>query len=49
MFVDNYLIDPASVQDTLGVLLKHQDDLVKMQSGDTAKLLDDLRAKALLN
>ncbi len=39
-------LDPASVQDTLGVLLKHQDDLVKMQSGDTAKLLDELRAKA---
>jgi MoxR-like ATPase len=42
-------LDPASVQDTLGVLLKHQDDLVKMQNGDTAKLLDELRAKALLN
>ena len=41
-------LDPTSVQDTLGVLLKHQDDLVKMQSGDTAKLLDELRAKALL-
>ena len=25
-------LDPASVQDTLGVLLKHQDDLVKMHS-----------------
>jgi len=41
-------LDPANVQDTLGVLLKHQDDLVRMQSGDTAKLLDELRAKALL-
>ena len=41
-------LDPASVRDTLGVLLKHQDDLVKMQGGDTAKLLDELRAKALL-
>jgi MoxR-like ATPase len=41
-------LDPASVQDTLGVLLKHQDDIVRMQSGDTAKLLDELRAKALL-
>jgi hypothetical protein len=30
------------------VLLKHQDDLVKMQNGDTAKLLDELKAKALL-
>jgi MoxR-like ATPase len=41
-------LDPASVQDTLGVLLKHQDDLQRMQGGDTAKILDDLRAKALL-
>jgi MoxR-like ATPase len=41
-------LDPASVQDTLGVLLKHQDDLQRMQGGDTAKILDELRAKALL-
>ena len=41
-------LDPVSVQDTLGVLLKHQDDIVRMQNGDTAKLLDELRAKALL-
>jgi MoxR-like ATPase len=39
-------LDPASVQDTLGVLLKHQDDLAKMQAGDSAKLLDELRANA---
>jgi MoxR-like ATPase len=41
-------LDPASVQDTLGVLLKHQDDILRMQGGDTAKLLDELKAKALL-
>ena len=29
-------LDPATVQDTLGVLLKYQDDIVKLQSGDTA-------------
>jgi MoxR-like ATPase len=42
-------LDPAGVQDTLGVLLKHQDDIVRMRNGDTAKLLDELRAKALLD
>jgi MoxR-like ATPase len=42
-------LDPDTVHDTLGVLLKHQDDLVRMQGGDTAKLLDELRAKALLD
>jgi MoxR-like ATPase len=41
-------LDPASVQDTLGVLLKHQDDLQRLQGGDTAKILDELSAQALL-
>jgi MoxR-like ATPase len=42
-------LDPASVHDTLGVLLKYQDDIVRMQGGDTAKLLDELRARAILD
>ncbi len=42
-------LDPATVQDTLGVLLKYQDDIVKLHSGDTAKLLDELKARALLD
>ena len=42
-------LDPASVQDTLGVLLKYQDDIVRMQGGDTAKLLDELRARGILD
>ncbi len=42
-------LDPATVQSTLGVLLKYQDDITRMQGGDTAKLLDELRAKALLS
>ncbi len=41
-------LDPATVHDTLGVLLKYQDDIARMQGGDTAKLLDELRAKAVL-
>jgi MoxR-like ATPase len=41
-------LDPANVHDTLGVLLKVQDDIVRMQGGDTAKILDELRARALL-
>jgi MoxR-like ATPase len=42
-------LDPASVQDTLGVLLKYQDDIVRMQGGDTAKLLDELQARGILD
>ncbi len=41
-------LDPETVHDTLGVLLKYQDDIARMQGGDTVKLLDELRAKAVL-
>ena len=41
-------LDPETVQDTLGVLLKYQDDIAKLRAGDTAKILDELRARALL-
>jgi MoxR-like ATPase len=41
-------LDPATVQDTLGVLLKYQDDIARMRTGDTARLLDELRAKGAL-
>ncbi|HWK82569.1 MAG TPA: MoxR family ATPase [Caldimonas sp.] len=36
-------LDPASVQDTLGVLLKHRDDIVKMQGPEVTRLLAELR------
>jgi MoxR-like ATPase len=41
-------LDPATVQDTLGVLLKYQDDIARLRAGDTAKLLDELRARGAL-
>ena len=44
-----FALDPVTVQDTLGVLLKYQDDIARLQSGDTARLLDELRARALLD
>ena len=42
-------LDPATVHDTLGVLLKYQDDIERMGGGDTAKILDELKARALLD
>jgi MoxR-like ATPase len=42
-------LDPTSVHDTLGVLLKHQDDIVRMHGGDTSRLLDELRAGGILD
>lgn len=41
-------LDPATVYDTLGVLLKYQDDLARLQGGALDQLLDELRAEALL-
>ena len=47
--LDAMRLDPATVNDTLGVLLKYRDDVVRLQGGDAAKLLDELRARALLD
>jgi MoxR-like ATPase len=37
---------PDNVRDTLGVLLKHRDDIAKMQGGDVGRLLAELQATA---
>jgi MoxR-like ATPase len=42
-------LDPATVHDTLGVLLKYKDDLVRVQGAVTAQLLDEMRARALID
>ena len=39
-------LDPRTIQDTLGVLLKYQDDIARLQGGEAARLLDGLRAQA---
>jgi MoxR-like ATPase len=46
--LDAMSLDPATVHDTMGVLLKYQDDIARMRAGDTARLLDELRAKGVL-
>jgi len=47
--LDAISLDPATVNDTLGVLLKYQDDIARMQTGDIARILDELRARALID
>jgi MoxR-like ATPase len=37
---------PENVRDTLGVLLKHRDDIAKMHSGEMARLLAEVQATA---
>jgi MoxR-like ATPase len=45
MALDALVLDPAVVQDTLGVLLKYQDDIARLQGGEAARLLEELRTQ----
>ena len=47
--LDAAQLDAAAVDDTLGVLLKYRDDITRLQGGDAARLLDELRAAAVLD
>jgi len=42
--LDAIALDPAVVDDTLGVLLKYQDDIAKVAGSEAAKILAELRA-----
>lgn len=42
--LDQVALDPALVSDTLGVLLKYQDDIAKIAGSEAAKILDDIKA-----
>jgi len=42
--LDVAALDPATVSDTLGVLLKYQDDIARMEGTRAKQLLDEVRA-----
>jgi MoxR-like ATPase len=42
--LDAVALDPATVSDTLGVLLKYQDDIARIDRGKVKQLLDDSKA-----
>ncbi|MBV9519537.1 MAG: MoxR family ATPase [Hyphomicrobiales bacterium] len=44
--LDAVALDPTEVSDTLGVLLKYQDDIAKVQGGRVAELIEEARAAA---
>ncbi len=46
MALDAMVLDPAVIQDTLGVLLKYQDDIAKLQGSEAARLLEQIRRDA---
>src|SRR5580704_8598290 len=43
--LDAVALDPAQVSDTLGVLLKYQDDIAKIQGAKARELIDQARAE----
>jgi len=47
--LDRMSLDPQSVSDTLGVLLKYQEDVARLEGGATAAILDELRAEGILD
>ena len=44
--LDVVQLTPETICDTLGVLLKYQDDIARLTAGETARLLDEARARA---
>jgi MoxR-like ATPase len=44
--LDVLALDPQTVSDTLGALLKYQDDIARWQTSDVRKLIDEARAMA---
>ena len=38
-------LDPETIDDTLGVLLKYQDDIAKIQGSEAKRLLDQIKAE----
>ena len=46
--LDAVALDPATVDDTLGVLLKYQDDIARISGSRAKAILDAARAEARL-
>ncbi len=46
MELDAMVLDPEVIQHTLGVLLKYQDDIARLQGSEAARLLDQVREEA---
>ncbi|MGL4528429.1 MAG: AAA family ATPase, partial [Aestuariivirga sp.] len=41
--LDSLTLDPSTVNDTLGVLLKYQDDISRMQGTEAKRILDQIK------
>ena len=45
MQLDAVALDPAMVNDTIGVLLKYQDDIARLQGSEAERILNEVRAE----
>ncbi|WP_173931638.1 MoxR family ATPase [Chelativorans sp. Marseille-P2723] len=43
--LDKVALDPETISDTLGVLLKYQDDIAKVQEGEGNRILEEVKAE----
>lgn len=43
--LDRVALDPETISDTLGTLLKYQDDIARIQSGEGRKILSEIEAE----
>lgn len=48
MALDKLALDPQTINDTLGALLKYQDDIARIQGGEAAKILEQIRAQTVM-
>ena len=46
MELDAMVLDPEVIQHTLGVLLKYQDDIARMQGSEAARMLEQIKEEA---
>lgn len=45
--LDRSALDPETISDTLGTLLKYQDDIARIEGGEGRKLLDEVKSEVL--
>ncbi|WP_028034815.1 MoxR family ATPase [Chelativorans sp. J32] len=43
--LDQVALDPETVSDTLGVLLKYQDDIARLREGESVRILNEVKAE----
>ncbi|MEQ8441674.1 MAG: MoxR family ATPase [Alphaproteobacteria bacterium] len=43
--LDRLALDPDTINDTLGALLKYQDDIAKLRGSEAARILDEVKAE----